>query len=106
MAAIRLDMTVSLDGYVAGPDDSVEEPMGRGGFRLFDWLDRRDDPGPKAQVYAELMATRAVIVQTHDVPAEPPPGSVRYVTPRLRALAVPRASPVSSNWCGATSGGS
>jgi len=59
--AIRLDHTVSLDGFVAGPDDGPQDPMGRGGFRLFNWLDRRDDPGPSGQVYAETMATRAVI---------------------------------------------
>ena len=35
MGRIRLDMTMSLDGYVAGPQDSVDEPMGVGGFRLF-----------------------------------------------------------------------
>ncbi|MEV4089698.1 hypothetical protein AB0J43_56480 [Nonomuraea fuscirosea] len=45
MAKIVLYMTVSLDGYVAGPDDSVDAPMGIGGFRLFNWLDRRNDPG-------------------------------------------------------------
>jgi dihydrofolate reductase len=103
MAIIRLDMTMSLDGYVVGPRDSVEAPMGVDGFRLFNWLDRRDDPGPSGQVFAEAMATRAVIsgrrtyehagrwqgdhhggvpifVLTHDVPDDPPPGSVRYVT--------------------------
>jgi hypothetical protein len=47
--AIRLDMTMSVDGYVVGPDDSVDAPMGDGGFRLFNWLDRRNDPGPAAR---------------------------------------------------------
>ena len=35
--------------------------MGVGGFRLFNWLDRRDDPGRSGEVYAEALATRAVI---------------------------------------------
>ena len=61
MGLIRLYMTTSLDGYVAGPDDGVDAPMGADGFRLFNWLDRRDDPGPSGQVFAESMATRAVI---------------------------------------------
>ena len=51
--AIRLDMTMSVDGYVVGPDDSVDAPMGDGGFRLFNWLDRRNAPGPSGQVVAE-----------------------------------------------------
>lgn len=103
MATIRLYMTVSLDGYVAGPQDTAENPLGIGGFRLFNWLDLRDEPGPSGQVYAEALATRAVIagrrtfelagrwggdhhdgvpilVLTHDVPDESPPGSARYVT--------------------------
>jgi dihydrofolate reductase len=103
MALIRLYMTMSLDGYITGPQDSVDAPMGIDGFRLFNWLDRRHDPGPSGQVFTELMSTRAVIagrrtyelagrwqgdhhddvpvfVLTHHVPDDPPPGSVRYVT--------------------------
>lgn len=29
---------MSLDGYVAGPDVSAEEPMGCGGELLHDWM--------------------------------------------------------------------
>jgi len=113
--AIRLDMTMSVDGYVVGPNDSVEAPMGDGGFRLFNWLDRRNDPGPSRQVVSESMATRAVIsgrrtfehagqwngdhhdgvpifILTHEVPSEPPPGSVRYVTDARDAAAQARAA--------------
>ena len=65
---IRLDMTMSLDGFVVGPQDSTEQPMGIGGFRLFNWLDSRLDPGPNGQVFAESSATRAVISgrRTHE----------------------------------------
>lgn len=113
MATIRLDMTMSLDGYVAGPDDGPDEPMGVGGFRLFNWLDKRDDPGPSGEVYAELLTTRALIfgrrtyehaghwggdhhhgvpilVLTHDVPDEPPPGTVRFVTDVAECAALAR----------------
>ena len=31
-------MSISLDGYVTGPDVSDEEPMGRGGEALHDWM--------------------------------------------------------------------
>jgi dihydrofolate reductase len=30
-------MSVSLDGYVAGPDQSLENPLGRGGIELHHW---------------------------------------------------------------------
>src|SRR3954471_620438 len=115
MGVIRVDMTISLDGYVTRPRDSMDDPMGVGGFRLFNWLDRRDDPGRSGQVYAETMASRAVIsgrrtyeharrwqgdhhdgvpifVLTHDVPADPPPGSIRYVTDARDAAARARAA--------------
>jgi len=61
MSAIRLDMTISLDGFVAGSDDRPGQEMGRGGFRLFNWLDDRNEPGPNGTVYAEAMATGAII---------------------------------------------
>ena len=38
MTKVLLEMTVSLDGNVAGPDVSPEEPMGRGGEQLHDWM--------------------------------------------------------------------
>jgi dihydrofolate reductase len=35
---VRVHISTSLDGYVAGPDQSQEEPLGKGGERLHDWL--------------------------------------------------------------------
>ncbi|HEY6746918.1 MAG TPA: dihydrofolate reductase family protein [Mycobacteriales bacterium] len=115
MGTIRLDMTISLDGYVTGPDDGPDEPMGVGGFRLFNWLDKRDEPGPSGDVYADMLTSRALIsgrrtyehaghwngdhhdgvpifVLTHDVPAEPPPGTVRFVTDVAECAALARAA--------------
>jgi hypothetical protein len=33
MAQVRLDISMSLDGFVAGPDPTLEEPLGVGGER-------------------------------------------------------------------------
>jgi dihydrofolate reductase len=60
-APIRLYMSMSLDGYIAGPDDRPGQELGRGGGRLFDWLDDRFSPGVNGQVYGEVLATGAVI---------------------------------------------
>jgi len=30
-------LSVSLDGYVAGPDQSIDNPLGVGGTQLHDW---------------------------------------------------------------------
>jgi dihydrofolate reductase len=38
MAQVRLDISMSLDGFVAGPDPTLEEPLGVGGERLHEWV--------------------------------------------------------------------
>jgi dihydrofolate reductase len=34
---VIFDITMSLDGFVAGPDPSLDDPLGRGGEPLHDW---------------------------------------------------------------------
>lgn len=38
MSRLRFEISMSLDGYVAGPDQSEENPLGEGGERLHDWV--------------------------------------------------------------------
>lgn len=40
MAKLRFTISMSLDGYTAGPRQSTEEPLGVGGERLHDWVIR------------------------------------------------------------------
>jgi dihydrofolate reductase len=35
---LHLDISISLDGYVAGPDPTLEDPLGVGGEQLHDWV--------------------------------------------------------------------
>jgi dihydrofolate reductase len=44
MGKVVVDLTVSLDGFVAGADDGPDRPLGRGGERLFTWM----TGGPKS----------------------------------------------------------
>lgn len=37
MTRIRTHLTVSLDGYTAGPNQSLEQPLGEGGLELHAW---------------------------------------------------------------------
>ena len=38
MSKVVIDMTMSLDGYVAGPNDGKQFPLGQhGGMAIFDW---------------------------------------------------------------------
>ena len=38
MGKFKLSISMSLDGYVAGPDQSVTSPLGIGGEQLHDWV--------------------------------------------------------------------
>ncbi len=38
MSKLRLSITMSLDGYVGGPDQSEENPLGVGGMDLHEWF--------------------------------------------------------------------
>ncbi len=37
MSRVTCQISMSLDGFVAGPDQSREDPLGRGGERLHEW---------------------------------------------------------------------
>ncbi|TFE24734.1 dihydrofolate reductase family protein [Cohnella luojiensis] len=38
MGKVILDITMSLDGFIAGPNISSKLPLGEGGLRLHDWI--------------------------------------------------------------------
>lgn len=44
MAKVTVALTVSLDGYIAGPNDGHELPLGEGGEALFAWYFNGDTP--------------------------------------------------------------
>src|SRR5690348_9075634 len=118
---IRLYMSMSLDGFITGPDDRPGQELGRDGGRLFNWMDDRMSDGLNGQVIHEAMATGAVIsgrrtfelagrwqgdhhdgvpifVLTHHVDdGDVPPGNAHFVTDvedcaaRARAAAGDRA---------------
>ena len=77
MGNLVLDMSMSLDGFIAGPDDGPDNGLGVDGHRLHAWLGdgTGDDPrsyrpvGPSGEVFDELMATGAVLVgrRTFDI---------------------------------------
>ena len=37
MTKLRFDISMSLDGYTAGPDQSEDDPLGKGGDGLHEW---------------------------------------------------------------------
>jgi dihydrofolate reductase len=38
MSKVRAHISVSIDGYVAGPNQTMEQPLGANGERLHDWV--------------------------------------------------------------------
>jgi dihydrofolate reductase len=42
MANVIVALSMSLDGFIAGPNDGPERPLGEGGERLFDWYTSGD----------------------------------------------------------------
>jgi len=108
MSKSVLYMSMSLDGFIAGPEDVDGQGLGAGGEVLHDWLGHDGaggfhPPGASAAVLDEALATGAVVVgrRTFDLagrwngdhhdgvpifvptrgePPEPPSDNVHYVT--------------------------
>ena len=67
MGNVVIDMSMSLDGYIAAPNDNPQQGLGEDGMRLHNWA--FDDPSVFERVYGDLMAeTGAVIMgrRTYD----------------------------------------
>ena len=62
MGKLILEISMSLDGYVAGPDPSMEDPLGKGGEQLHEWAieskawrERHGHEGGEAGVDSDLL---------------------------------------------------
>ena len=73
MPRFFLDISMSLDGFVAGPNATLEEPLGVGGERLHDWVLRLaswrsqhglegGETGPDDELSRELQARVGAVV--------------------------------------------
>ena len=57
MGNVVIDMSMSLDGYIAAPNDTPEQGLGEDGMRLHNWM--FGDPTVFEQVYGDLPRTPA-----------------------------------------------
>ena len=73
MPRFFLDISMSLDGFVAGPTATLEEPLGKGGERLHEWALRLaswrsqhglegGETGPDDELSRELQARVGAVV--------------------------------------------
>ena len=53
MGNVVIDMSMSLDGYIAAPNDNPEQGLGEDGMRLHNWA--FDDPSVFELVYGNLV---------------------------------------------------
>jgi dihydrofolate reductase len=60
MSKVTVDAGISLDGYVAGPNQSRENPLGEGGERLHRWM--FEQPEANKAVIDEITSAGAYIM--------------------------------------------
>jgi dihydrofolate reductase len=54
-------MSMSLDGFIAGPNETPDNPLGDGGDRLHAWPFPGAEDGVNRQIYDEFMSTGAIV---------------------------------------------
>jgi dihydrofolate reductase len=73
MGKVKAHLSMSLDGYVAGPEQTLEAPLGRGGERLHEWAFRLKtfrelhgmeggETGPDDDVIAEWQTSKGATI--------------------------------------------
>ena len=72
MASTVLYMSMSIDGFITGPNESRDNALGDGGMRLHEWfqsgpgdkgkhLHTQDLSGPDREIWDEVMSTGSVL---------------------------------------------
>jgi dihydrofolate reductase len=73
MGKLTLDITMSLDGFIAGPNQTLEQPLGEDGERLHEWVyrlaswrERHGEAGgektPDDEVFQESIRSTGAVV--------------------------------------------
>ena len=60
MGNVVIDMSMSLDGYIAAPNDNPEQGLGEDGMRLHNWA--FDDPSVFERVYGDLLEETGAVI--------------------------------------------
>jgi hypothetical protein len=60
MSKVTCDVGISVDGYLAGPNQSRQNPLGEGGERLHRWM--FEEPDKHAAVLEGITAAGAFIM--------------------------------------------
>lgn len=57
---VTANLSISLDGFVAGPNQSLEDPLGEGGERLHEWMFQQREANQS--IVDQILAPRAFIM--------------------------------------------
>src|SRR4029079_10760019 len=104
MPASVLDMSMSLDGFIAGPNEGPGNGLGDGGDRLHDWaapaLRGGRLEGADAEVFEELLSTCAIVAGRQTVELADGATSITMTAPRSSSTAVghPASTSVLGRW--------
>ena len=60
MGNVVIDMSMSLDGYIAAPNDTPEQGLGEDGMRLHNWM--FDDPSVFERVFGDLTQNTGAVI--------------------------------------------
>ena len=60
MGNVVIDMSMSLDGYIAAPNDTPEQGLGEDGMRLHNWM--FDDPSVFERVFGNLIEDTGAVI--------------------------------------------
>jgi dihydrofolate reductase len=60
MGNVVIDMSMSLDGYIAAPNDTPEQGLGEDGMRLHNWA--FEDPSVFERFYADLTENTGAVI--------------------------------------------
>jgi len=111
MPILTTGLSTSVDGFIAGADDSPEQPLGVGGERLFEWFEDGDTPSryypsfrmsaESAQFFDEFAGRHGAVItgrRTYDVAdawggSGPLPGVPLFVVTHQRPDSVPSGDP-------------
>ena len=55
MSRVTCQISISLDGFVAGPDQSLDDPIGKGGMRLHEWAIGAEQDPVDAEIRARML---------------------------------------------------
>src|ERR1044071_1574120 len=55
MSRVTCQISISLDGFAAGPDQSLDDPIGKGGMRLHEWAIGAEQDPIDAEIRARML---------------------------------------------------